>query len=101
VGLQVSKPLAAMTPSGSQAAVDDDVMLLDRILTGDANAFEELVHRHEQRVYRIAMGIIGNHEDAEEAMQQTFLKVHQHLGGFQRSAKFATWMTRIAINEAL
>jgi RNA polymerase sigma-70 factor, ECF subfamily len=81
--------------------VDEDLVLLDRILTGDANAFEELVHRHEQRVYRIAMGIIGNHEDAEEAMQQTFLKVHQHLGGFQRSAKFATWMTRIAINEAL
>jgi RNA polymerase sigma-70 factor (ECF subfamily) len=101
VGSQLSKSLAAMTPSGSLAVVDEDLVLLDRILTGDARAFEELVHRHEHRVYRVAMGIIGNHEDAEEAMQQTFLKVHQHLGGFQRTSKFVTWMTRIAINEAL
>ena len=81
--------------------MDEDLVLLDRILTGDAKAFEELIHRHEQRIYRVAMGIIGNHEDAEEAIQQTFLKVYQHLGGFQRSSKFTTWMTRIAINEAL
>ena len=101
MGVQASKPLPQTRPSGSQAVVDEDLVLLDRILTGDAKAFEELVHRHEQRVYRVAMGVIGNHEDAEEAMQQTFLKVHQHLGGFQRSSKFATWMTRIAINEAL
>ena len=90
-----------MPLSGSPAIVDEDLVLLDRILTGDARAFEELVHRHEQRIYRVAMGIIGNHEDAQEAIQQTFLKVYQHLGGFQRSSKFTTWMTRIAINEAL
>ena len=97
----MSKSLAEMRASGSQAVVDQDLVLVDRILTGDAKAFGELVHRHEQRVYRVALGIIGNHEDAEEAMQQTFLKIHQHLGAFQRSSKFATWMTRIAINEAL
>lgn len=97
----MSKSLAETRPSGIEPIVDQDLPLLDRILGGDARAFEELVHRHEQRVYRVAMGIIGNHEDAEEAMQQTFLKVHQHLGGFQRSAKFTTWLTRIAVNEAL
>ena len=101
MGVQTSKPLPETRPSGSRAVADEDLVMLDRILTGDAKAFEELVHRHEQRVYRVAMSVIGNHEDAEEAMQQTFLKVHQHLGGFQRSSKFATWMTRIAINEAL
>jgi RNA polymerase sigma-70 factor (ECF subfamily) len=101
VGVQASKPLAGMRPSGNQAVVDEDLVLLDRILTGDGRAFEELVHRHEHHVYRVALGIIGNHEDAEEATQQTFLRVYQHLGGFQRSSKFATWMTRIAINEAL
>ncbi len=101
MGLQVSKPPAEMGPSRSQAIVDENLVLLDRILNGDAKAFEELVHRHEQRVYRVAMGIIDNHEDAEEAVQQTFLKVYRHLGGFQRSSKFTTWMTRIAINEAL
>ncbi|MBS1867672.1 MAG: sigma-70 family RNA polymerase sigma factor [Acidobacteria bacterium] len=80
---------------------DDDLPLLDRVLAGDAKAFEELVRRHEQRVYRVAMGITANHEDAEEAMQQTFLKVHQHVSEFHGSSKFSTWMTRIAINEAL
>lgn len=70
-------------------------------MTGDGKAFEELVHRHEHRAYRVAMGITANHEDAEEAMQQTFLKVHQHVAEFNRASKFSTWMTRIAINEAL
>lgn len=88
-------------PARSDPIVDQDLPLLDRILAGDSRAFEELVHRNEQRVYRTTMAIIGNHEDAEEAMQQTFLRVHQHLGAFQRSSKFTTWLTRIAVNEAL
>ncbi len=83
------------------AAHDHDEPLLDRILAGDARAFEELVHRHERRVYRVALAIIGNHEDAEEAIQQTFLKVYQNLSGFQRESRFTTWLTRIAVNEAL
>lgn len=85
----------------ARPASDDDLLLLDRILAGDAPAFEELVEKHEQRVYRIAMAITGNHQDAEEATQDTFLKVHQHLGNFQRTSKFTTWLTRIAVNEAL
>jgi RNA polymerase sigma-70 factor, ECF subfamily len=95
---QLSKPI---TEPRHSASADQDLPLLDRILAGEARAFEELVHRHGQRVYRVAVGITGNHEDAEEAMQQTFLRVHQHLAGFQRSAKFTTWLTRIAVNEAL
>lgn len=88
-------------PGGSARGMDEDLPLLDRILEGDARAFEELVHRHQHRAYRVAIGIIGNHEDAEEAMQQTFLRVHQHVAEFSRASKFSTWMTRIAINEAL
>ena len=87
--------------SESRSAPDDDLPLLDRILAGDARAFEELVQRYEERVYRITIAIAGNHEDAEEAMQSTFLKVHQHLGEFHRASKFTTWLTRIAINEGL
>jgi RNA polymerase sigma-70 factor (ECF subfamily) len=81
--------------------LDNDLPLLDRILSGDAQAFEELVHRYEKRVYRITIAIVGNHEDAEEAMQSTFLKIHQNLSRFQRASKFSTWLTRIAINEGL
>jgi RNA polymerase sigma-70 factor (ECF subfamily) len=81
--------------------MDEDVPLLNRILNGDSKAFEDLLHRHEQRVYRVARGILHNHEDAEEALQQTFLRAYQHLASFQRSSRFRTWVTRIAINEAL
>jgi RNA polymerase sigma-70 factor, ECF subfamily len=80
---------------------DKDVGLLDSILAGDTGAFEELVQRHEHRVYRIAVAITGNQQDAEEAMQDAFLKAYQHLGEFQRRSKFSTWLTRIAVNEAL
>ena len=81
--------------------VDEDLPLLDRIGNGDAAAFGELVERHKHRVYRTAFAITGNKEDAEEAMQDSFLKVHRHLADFQRASKFSTWLTRIAVNEAL
>lgn len=90
-----------VTIGGIEAIVDQDLPLVDRILAGDGRIFEELVRRHKQCVYRVAINIIGNHEDAEEAVQQTFLRVHQYLRGFRRSSKFITWMTRIAVNEAL
>ncbi len=90
----------ARVPEGRSAA-DDDLPLVDRILAGDAQAFEELVRRHKRRVYRVTIAITGNQEDAEEAMQETFLKAYQRLGDFQRASRFSTWLTRIAINEAL
>jgi RNA polymerase sigma-70 factor, ECF subfamily len=92
---------AAITNPANLPVSDVDLPLVDRILAGDVHAFEELVQRHKQRVYRIAVAITSNHEDAEEAMQQTFLKVYQHLGRFERASKFTTWLTRIAMNEAL
>jgi len=82
-------------------ANDDDLPIVDRVLAGDTQAFEELVRRHERRIYRTAFAITGNPEDAEDAMQDTFLKVYQHLGEFQRASRFTTWLTRIAVNEGL
>ncbi len=83
------------------SAVDDDLPIVDRVLAGDAQAFEEIVRRHQQRVYRTALSVTSNQEDAEEAVQETFLNAYQHLGQFQREARFTTWLTRIAINEGL
>lgn len=94
------KAPAANVPE-SRAARDDDLPILDRILAGDAQAFEELVRRNERRVYRTTLAVTGNPEDAEEAAQETFLKVYQHLGQFQRGSRFTTWLTRIAVNEGL
>jgi RNA polymerase sigma-70 factor (ECF subfamily) len=82
-------------------AVDQDLALIDRALGGDGQAFEELVRRHEARVYRTALGILGKPEDAEEAFQDTFLNAYQHLREFRRDSRFTTWLTRIAINAAL
>ncbi len=76
-------------------------MLVDHVLTGDRRAFEPLVRKHERRVFRVALSVLGNIEDAEESMQDTFIKAFRHLGQFRRESKFTTWLTRIAINEAI
>ncbi len=81
--------------------VDPDLELIDLALAGDAPAFEALVRRHEARVYRTALGILHKPEDAEEALQDTFLSAYQHLREFRRDSRFTTWLTRIAINAAL
>ncbi len=80
---------------------DDDLLLIERVLAGERRAFEPLVRRHERRVYRVTLAILGNVEDAEEAMQDAFVKAFRHLGQFRRESRFTTWLTRIAVNEAL
>lgn len=59
------------------------------------------MRRHERRVYRVTLAVLGNVEDAEEAMQDAFVKAFHHLDQFRREARFTTWLTRIAVNEAL
>src|SRR5574337_201107 len=90
-----TKPLRRRVPG------DEDIPLVDRALAGDTQAFEDLVRRHECRVFRTALALIGNVEDAEEALQDTFLSVYQHMGEFRRDSRFTTWLTRIAMNAAL
>ena len=90
-----AKPLRHRVPG------DDDLPLVDRALAGDTQAFEDLVRRHECRVFRTTVALTGNAEDAEEALQDTFLNVYRHLGEFRRDSRFTNWLTRIAINAAL
>ncbi len=80
---------------------ENDLLLVERVLAGDRRAFEPLVRRHERRVFRVTLAVLGNIEDAEEAMQDTFVKAFRHLDQFRREARFTTWLTRIAINEAI
>ncbi len=80
---------------------DPDAELVARVQDGDLDAFEELVTRHSRRVYRTLMGIVGNVEEAQDAMQDTFLKAFQHIGDFQRRSKFSTWLVSIATNRGL
>lgn len=80
---------------------EDDFLLVDRVLTGDRRAFEPLVRKHERRVFRVTLAVLGNMEDAEEAMQDAFVKAFRHLDQFRKESRFTTWLTRIAVNEAI
>jgi RNA polymerase sigma-70 factor (ECF subfamily) len=80
---------------------DDEPALVASAKAGDASAFEELVNRYERKIFRLALNITGNREDAEDAMQEAFLKSYAHLKEFQGDSRFYTWLVRITVNEAL
>lgn len=88
-------------PDQSVATADDDLALVQAAKGGNIAAFEELVKRHERQMFRIAHNLLHNREDAEDAVQGAFLKAFQKLLQFQAKAKFATWLGRITLNEAL
>lgn len=90
-----------MAPADAQTRSEADGPLVSLAQKGNLEAFEELVHRHQRRVYRTLLGITGNHEEAEDGAQNAFLKAYLHLGDFQGSSLFSTWLVRIAINEGL
>ncbi len=79
----------------------DESVLVNAARKGDITAFEELVRRYDRNVFRIAQHITQNREDAEDVVQDAFLKAYQNLGQFQGQSKFYTWLVRIAVNEAL
>jgi RNA polymerase sigma-70 factor (ECF subfamily) len=80
---------------------DDESLLVGAARNGDVAAFEQLVKRYDRNVFRIAQHITQNREDAEDVVQDAFLKAFQNLGQFQGQSKFYTWLVRIAVNEAL
>jgi len=85
----------------SKVAREDEHLLVAAAKKGDLGAFEELVNRYERKIFRLTMNITGNREDAEDAMQDAFLKSYSHLKDFQGDSRFYTWLVRIAANEAL
>lgn len=79
----------------------DERELVNRSCAGDLDAFEDLVRIHQDRIYNLAYRITGNHEDANDAAQDAFVRAYQALSGFRRDAAFSTWLYRIATNAAL
>src|SRR5467141_2779800 len=79
----------------------EDATLVAGAKTGDARAFELLVERHERKIFSLAQRMTRNREDAEDVVQQSFQKAFIHLKKFEGESLFSTWLTRIAINEAL
>ncbi|HEY4107514.1 RNA polymerase sigma factor [Puia sp.] len=78
-----------------------DTDLIERILNGEKELFEGIIRRHNQRLYRIGISILGNAADAEEAMQEAYVKAYEHLRRFENRSSFGTWLTRIMINESM
>jgi RNA polymerase sigma-70 factor (ECF subfamily) len=79
----------------------DESALVAAAKAGDASAFSDLVQHYDRRVFRMAKQITQNDDDAEDVLQETFLKAYTHLDDFQGNSKFYTWVVRIAVNEAL
>ncbi len=79
----------------------EEMTLVRAAKAGDIQAFEELVKRYDRNVFRIAQHITQNREDAEDVVQDAFLKAYGNLEQFQEQSKFYTWLVRIAVNEAL
>jgi RNA polymerase sigma-70 factor (ECF subfamily) len=98
-----SHPLNAPNPHRlpSTVAREDEHLLVAAAKRGETAAFEELVSRYEKKIFRLTMNITRNREDAEDAMQDAFLKSYAHLKDFQEDSRFYTWLVRIAANEAL
>jgi RNA polymerase sigma-70 factor (ECF subfamily) len=87
-------------PVTSQAGIDEGV-LVAQAREGDTQSFSELVRRYEGKIFRLANHITQNREDAEDVLQETFLKAYEHLDQFKGDSKFYTWIVRIAVNQAL
>ncbi|HLK65272.1 MAG TPA: sigma-70 family RNA polymerase sigma factor [Bryobacteraceae bacterium] len=84
----------------TQTSIDEST-LVAQAREGDTRAFGELVRRYEGKIFRLAQHVTQNREDAEDVLQETFLKAYEHLDQFKGDSKFYTWIVRIAVNQAL
>jgi RNA polymerase sigma-70 factor (ECF subfamily) len=85
-------------PSASSPPVNGDDLFVSMMKRPDATAFDDLWLRHRRRLFYLALRILKNSEDAEDAIQESFLKAYRHIGTFDGRSKFSTWITRIVIN---
>ena len=81
--------------------MDDDEALARRCQRGDSGAFEELVVRHHRVLFNVALRMLGSYEDARDATQTALVKAYQHLGSFDPTQRFFSWIYRILKNECL
>ncbi len=97
----IDRGLTTRTDMNEIPAESTDAELARRIGKGDAAALEQLMRRNNQSLYRAARSILKNEEEAEEAVQDAYLKAYRTIAEYRGEAKLSTWLTRIAINEAL
>src|SRR5512147_1692476 len=78
-----------------------DAEVIERVLAGDTGLYELLMRRYNQRVYRAVRAVLRNDAEAEDVMQEAYVRAFQYLPRFEQRASFCTWVTRIAVNESL
>src|SRR5687768_9425598 len=78
-----------------------DEQVVGQILTGQTALFEIVMRRYNERLYRVARAIVRDESEAEDVMQQVYVSAYANLRQFAGKARFSTWLTRIAVNEAL
>ena len=79
----------------------DEAAVVAEAKAGSYEAFEKLMNRYEKKIYRLGLNITGSHEDAEDVLQETFLKAFEHLADFREDSRFYTWIFRIGLNIGL
>src|SRR4051812_28579525 len=100
-GIAQPTAMATIQPIAGENEQHPDVALVERVRGGDVSAYDELVRKYERQVFRIALRITQNREDAEDVTQDSFVKGFEKLDQFQGNSKFYTWLVRIAVNESL
>ena len=80
---------------------EQEYLIVQRVLEGDTNAFEELVLEYEKKVYNVSLRMLNNSEDASDMTQEAFIKAYNSLSGFRGDSKFSVWLTRIVSNLCL
>lgn len=85
----------------AEEGITEELALVHAAKAGDLEAFSQLVTRYDRNIFRIAQHITHNEEDAQDVVQEAFLKAYTNLAQFQENSKFYTWLVRIAVNEAL
>jgi RNA polymerase sigma-70 factor, ECF subfamily len=98
----VNKRLENSSIRSNEAADDiDDLDLVDRARAGDGDAFRALFERYHRRAYSLACGVVRNRDDALDVVQEAFIKAHKHIGKFEGTSSFYTWLYRIVMNLAI
>ena len=95
------EPIANVPTTASARTALSDEEVITRVASGEADLFEVIMRRYNQRLFRVVRSIVGEDHEAEDAVQEVYLSAYSHLGQFAGQAQFSTWLTRIAINEAL
>jgi RNA polymerase sigma factor (sigma-70 family) len=94
-------PPAPVTDQSVDLQHLDDETLVARVQHGDAEAFDQLVQRYKERLYATVYHMTSNHEDANDLVQEAFIKAYKSIGSFKRESSFYTWVYRIAVNRTI